>query len=152
PASTVEPEWPRTPEPPRRHDEIAAARQAAVTYRPPTAPAVPSEHVPHILAAARAAEVDPALLAATAARESTVGPRAYREAPQLPYVLWRAAPGGPADRFPDGSIGPCQILRSNLRGWGIDNDRDGYDAAANYRTGALIVRANIAAFPDDRWR
>src|SRR4029077_9608578 len=98
------------------------------------------------------AQVDIGILAATAARESGVDQRAYREEAQLAYVRWRHTSNESFDRFPDGSLGSCQILRSNLLAYGIDNDQDGHDSAHNYRVAALIIRDNCAAFPTDRWK
>src|SRR5262245_37354942 len=156
PPKVVEPEWPRangSPEPkPHDDDEIEVVSRAAASHHFRSAPPIPADQVPHIVAAARAAEVDPALLAATAAAESSFGPKAYREERQLPFVLWRPAPAQPADRFPDGSLGCCQILRSNLRAFAIDNDGDACDVANNFRVGARIIRQNTDAFPKDPWK
>jgi cell wall-associated NlpC family hydrolase len=147
PSSMVEPEWPH-PSPPR--EEVVHVN---TNYQPPTAPQIPPDHIPHMAAAAHSAEIDVSILAATAARESHFADRAYREEPSRPYVNWRRSPTDVLDRFPDGSLGPCQILRSNFRGgYSIDNDEDAYALAANYRIGALIIRSNFAFFPDDRWK
>jgi cell wall-associated NlpC family hydrolase len=100
--------------------------------------------------AARLAEIDPCLLAATAARESGFKADAYRREPGLDYVQWRSAPDQPLEKYFDGSIGPCQVLRSNFRAFGVDNEQQAYDLATNYRVGALIIRGNLAAFPGDQ--
>lgn len=116
------------------------------------APAIPSRHVPIIIAAAARAGVDPALLAATAARESHFGEEAYRAEPQLKQVSWSKTPNSPEERFFDGSIGPTQVLRSNFLARGIDNDRDAFDLENNYRVSADIIRGNLNAFPGNDWK
>src|SRR6266487_1036878 len=52
PSRTVEPEW-FHPSPPRTEDV-----HLNPTYHPPTAPAIPPDHIPHLVAAARSAQVD----------------------------------------------------------------------------------------------
>jgi cell wall-associated NlpC family hydrolase len=146
PPHTTEPEWPH-PSPPET--EVVNINP---TYHPPTAPAIPPNHIPILAAAAHAAGVDVSILAATAARESGFGDRAYREEPALACVRWRRTPTDTYGRFPDGSLGPCQILRSNFLGNAIDNDEDAYALDHNYRIAALIIRSNFAYFPNDRWK
>jgi cell wall-associated NlpC family hydrolase len=146
PPHTNEPEWPH-PSPPATEPVHISS-----TYHPPTAPEIPADHIPFLVAAARSAQVDVGILAGTAARESGFDARAYREEPGLKYVRWRHSGDKALDRFPDGSLGPCQILRSNFLGYGIDNDADGFSPEHNYRTAALIIRDNFVAFPDDHWK
>jgi len=116
------------------------------------APAIPSKQVPIIVSAAREAGIDPALLAATAARESHFGETAYRAEPHLKQVLWGKTPGGAKERYYDGSIGPTQVLRSNFIARGITNDRDAYDLENNYRISAGIIKGNLKAFPGNEWK
>ncbi|MBI4422629.1 MAG: transglycosylase SLT domain-containing protein, partial [Elusimicrobia bacterium] len=116
------------------------------------APALPADHIPYIVQASQAAGIDPALLAAVTARESSFGERAYRAEPQLNPVSWREAPGKPAESYFDGSIGPTQVLRSNFKAFGIDNDREAYALSNNYRISARIIRSNVDAFPGDLWK
>lgn len=116
------------------------------------APAMPSGHVAYIIEAARAEGIDPALLAATAARESNFGPKAYRAEPHLAQVQWRKAPGQPAQSYYDGSIGPTQVLRSNFKAQGIDNDAQAYDLRNNYRVSARIIKSNLNYFPGNTWK
>jgi cell wall-associated NlpC family hydrolase len=146
PPRMVEPEWPHPSPPPEETVHLNP------NYHPPTAPPIPPGHLPHLAAAARAAQIDVGILAATAACESGFADRAYREEPQLAYVRWRRTSGDTFDRFPDGSLGPTQVLRSNFLPHGIDNDEDAYGPAHNYRVAALIIRSNFAAFPDDHWK
>ncbi|MBI4348220.1 MAG: transglycosylase SLT domain-containing protein [Elusimicrobia bacterium] len=115
------------------------------------APALPPEHAPHVLAAASEQGLDPGLLAAVCARESMFVDGAWRSEPGLRRVLWRDAPGGPERWAVDGSIGPCQVLRSNFRAMGIDNDAEAYDLANNYRVAAAILRWSSDAFPGSPW-
>lgn len=116
------------------------------------APSLPAGHVAYIIQAARAEGIDPALLAATAARESHFAPKAYRAEPHLKQVSWRTAPGQPQQTCFDGSLGPTQVLRSNFRAQGIDNDAQAYDLANNYRVSARIIRSNLNAFPGNTWK
>lgn len=116
------------------------------------APALPSAHLAYILQAARQTGVDPALIAATAARESNFRYGAYRAEPHLKSVLWREAPGQPAQKYFDGSVGPMQVLRSNFLSRGIDNDADANNLANNYRIGAQIIRGDMNAFPNNAWK
>jgi cell wall-associated NlpC family hydrolase len=146
PARLIEPEWPH-PSPPATEPV-----HVNPNYHPPTAPAIPDDHIPHLAAAARAAQVDVGILAATAACESGFAGRAYREERQLAYVRWRRTLTDTLDRFPDGSLGPTQVLRSNFLAHGIDNDDDAYAPSHNYRVAAMIIRSNFAAFPDDHWK
>lgn len=116
------------------------------------APALPSGHVAHIIEAAKAEGIDPALLAATAARESNFAPRAYRAEPHLAQVQWRKAPGRQLKTYYDGSIGPAQVLRSNFKAQGIDNDAQAYDLRNNYRVSARIIKSNLNYFPGNTWK
>ena len=116
------------------------------------APALPSAHLPYILKAAQQTGVDPALIAATAARESNFRYGAYRAEPHLKSVLWKEAPGKPAQKYFDGSVGPMQVLRSNFLSRGIDNDADANNLANNYRIGAQIIRGDMNAFPNNAWK
>lgn len=116
------------------------------------APALPSSHLPYILQAAAQTGVDPALIAATAARESNFRYGAYRAEPQLKSVAWREAPGKPLQKYFDGSVGPMQVLRSNFLSRGIDNDADANNLANNYRIGAQIIRGDMNAFPGNSWK
>ena len=116
------------------------------------APALPSAHLPYILKAAQQTGVDPALIAATAARESNFRYGAYRAEPHLKSVLWREAPGKPAQKYFDGSVGPMQVLRSNFLSRGIDNDAEANNLANNYRIGAQIIRGDQNAFPNNAWK
>jgi len=116
------------------------------------APALPSSHLPYILQAAQSAGVDPALVAATAARESNFRYGAYRAEPHLKQVTWRAAPGSTAGSYCDGSIGPMQVLRSNFLSRNIGSDAQANDLATNYRIGAQIIRGDQNAFPGDMWK
>lgn len=117
-----------------------------------SAPAIPSSHVPFIAEAARSAGIDPALLAATAARESNFRDNAYRAEPHLNPVQWRKTPSSPKEKYFDGSIGPTQVLRSNFLARGIDNDREAYDLKNNYRISAGIIKSNLNAFPGNLWK
>jgi soluble lytic murein transglycosylase-like protein len=116
------------------------------------APALPSAHLPYILKAAQATGVDPALIAATAARESNFRYGAYRAEPHLKQVQWRAAPGASAKSYFDGSLGPMQVLRSNFLSRGIGSDAQANDLATNYRIGAQIIRGDMNAFPNNSWK
>lgn len=116
------------------------------------APSIPAGHVAYIIEAARAEGIDPALLTATAARESHFAPKAYRAEPHLKQVSWRTAPGRPLETYFDGSIGPTQVLRSNFRAQGIDNDAQAYALANNYRISARIIRGNLDYFPGNTWK
>ena len=127
---------------------VLAGLLAAGNARAQSVPAIPTEQAPLIARAAAEAGIDPALLAATAARESTFAPRAYRAEPSLKWVLWRQEPGAPQTYVQDGSIGPCQILRCTLKGWGVDNEAEAWDLETNYRVSARILRANLSSCGD----
>ncbi len=116
------------------------------------APALPSGHVAYIIEAARAEGIDPALLAATAARESNFRPKAYRAEPHLKQVQWSAAPGQTKQSYYDGSIGPTQVLRSNFIAQGITSDSQAYDLRNNYRVSARIIKSNLNYFPGNTWK
>ncbi|MCC7104784.1 MAG: C40 family peptidase [Chloroflexi bacterium] len=141
PEGVVEPEWPDSPEP--------EAVEPSGTFRPATAPPISSSHVVLIAAAARVAEIDAAVLAATAARQSGFRVDALHAEPGLGFVRWREAPGEPFSRYSEAAVGVCQILRSTLLTFGIDNDQEAMDPARSYRVAALIIRQNLAAFPGD---
>lgn len=119
---------------------LLAAREASAQW----APQIPPEQVPLIVQAAAEAGIDPAQLAATAARESNFVPEAYRAEPSLRWVLWRDWPGGGETWVQDGSIGPTQVLRSTMKGWGVDNEAEAWDLATNYRVSARIIAHNLA--------
>jgi len=116
------------------------------------APALPSSHLRYILQAAQSTGVDPALIAATAAREANFRAGAYRAEPHLKQVTWRTTPESPAGKFFDGSLGPMQVLRSNFLSRGIGSDSQANDLATNYRIGAQIIRGDLNAFPNDTWK
>ncbi|MBI4348641.1 MAG: transglycosylase SLT domain-containing protein [Elusimicrobia bacterium] len=143
----------------RGFDPAAKGLEAVKPAVPPgpalragNAPAIPSAQVPIIIEAARRAGIDPALLAATAARESHFAPNAYRAEPHLKQVLWGKTPGGRKERYFDGSVGPTQVLRSNFLARGIDNDQDAYALENNSRISAGIIRSNLQAFPGNEWK
>ncbi|HAH07939.1 MAG TPA: hypothetical protein DCM05_15685 [Elusimicrobia bacterium] len=116
------------------------------------APALPSAHLKYILQASQATGVDPALIAATAARESNFRFGAYRAEPHLKQVTWRESPGSSAKKFFDGSLGPMQVLRSNFLSRGVGSDAQANDLATNYRIGAQIIRGDLNAFPNNTWK
>ncbi|MBI5201977.1 MAG: transglycosylase SLT domain-containing protein [Elusimicrobia bacterium] len=116
---------------------------AALAATAQAAPDIPADQAELIVEAAAEAGIDPALLAATASRESTFAPRAYRAEPSLRAVLWRDYPGGPERWVTDGSVGPTQVLRSTMKGWGVDNEAEAFDLRTNYRVSARILRANL---------
>ncbi|MBI4424058.1 MAG: lytic transglycosylase domain-containing protein [Elusimicrobia bacterium] len=113
------------------------------------APALPPDHLAAILQAATAAGIEPALLAAVAARESGFVDRAYRAEPHLRPVAWASEPGrAPTPHF-DAAMGPAQVLRSNLKASGIEDDEEAFRPAANYRAAARVLRASLDAFRGD---
>ena len=116
------------------------------------APVVPQAHAPLIAAAAQRYDIDPSLLAATAAWESEFKPGIlFRAEPHLPKVLWRARRAAAPQWMDDGSIGPCQVLRSNLVALGVDNDEDGASPEVNYRAAARIIRGHLESFKGSLW-
>ncbi len=116
---------------------IAAVAAMSLDAAQAQVPIVPESHIPYIIDAARQANIDPALIAATAAKESNFGPNAFREEPGLARVSWEDWV-----HF-DGSLGPMQVLRSNFKAYGIHSDAQAMDLATNYLIGALILRRNL---------
>jgi hypothetical protein len=145
PADLLEPEWPDPPLPDPTPVNVAESSPML------SAPQIPDEHVSSIVAAARVAEIEPWILAATAARESRFNARLFRAQRDRAFVLWRASADEKLERQPDGSIGACQVLRSRFSTrFGIDNDTDAFELATNYRIAAQIIRENFAALARDR--
>lgn len=92
----------------------------------------------HILRAARAWGIEPALLKAHVARESAFNPQAVRQEPQLPAdPPYKPTPG-------DASYGLAQVLERTARRLGFRGTVSQlYDPATNLDLAAHLIRDNL---------